>query len=197
MDYTQVRLICQVCERNYLLNHSRGHSRKLCNSCSAHRFRIDFKRRCVEYLGGKCVKCGYHKSLNALHAHHLDPSTKRFNIAGSHVRKWSVVQEELDKCQLLCSNCHAEEHESPRWHKLFQMRVPKRERAVVSWPTKQRLRDLLNLYPVTTIAKEIGVSDTAVKKRCRKLGLVTRARGFWGRNGHSDPIGPLGRRHAK
>ena len=64
--------------------------------------------------GGKCEKCGYNKCQAALEFHHLDPSQKEFAI--SKVRKFSVsgilpeIKSELDKCSLLCKNCHAEEH---------------------------------------------------------------------------------------
>lgn len=69
------------------------------------------KKQCVEYLGGKCVKCGYDKCFGALHAHHLDPTIKDINYNNFKLRKFDdKFKEELDKCILLCANCHAEEH---------------------------------------------------------------------------------------
>lgn len=71
-----------------------------------------FKQRCVDYKGGKCIHCEYNNSLVALEFHHVDPSKKDFSI--SNVRSLTfnnVIKEELDKCILLCSNCHREEHE--------------------------------------------------------------------------------------
>jgi hypothetical protein len=62
----------------------------------------------VDYKGGACVLCGYSKCLRAMDFHHLDPSTKRFNIASSHNRSWEALRLELDKCMLICSNCHYE-----------------------------------------------------------------------------------------
>lgn len=70
------------------------------------------KLRAIEYLGGKCIKCGYTKCPQALHAHHKPGVVKSFGISkalGSHM-PWAKVQIELDKCELLCANCHAEEH---------------------------------------------------------------------------------------
>lgn len=71
-----------------------------------------FKRLCVEYKGGKCSSCGYFKCIGALEFHHTDPSKKEFTI--SRRKGFSLnqaVKDELDKCTLLCANCHREAHE--------------------------------------------------------------------------------------
>jgi 5-methylcytosine-specific restriction endonuclease McrA len=74
--------------------------------------RRDLKLKAIEYKGGKCNRCGYYKSVYALQFHHIDPAEKDFNIGqkGS-TRAWATVKAELDKCVLLCANCHFEEHE--------------------------------------------------------------------------------------
>lgn len=61
-------------------------------------------------MGGKCNNCGYDKCYGALDAHHIDHTTKSFTISGAHSRSWNIILEELDKCVLLCSNCHQEHH---------------------------------------------------------------------------------------
>lgn len=68
------------------------------------------KREAVEYKGGRCVRCGYEKCLAALDFHHLDPMEK--DPDWKLMRSWSVdrIKNELDKCELVCSNCHAEIH---------------------------------------------------------------------------------------
>lgn len=65
----------------------------------------------VNYLGGKCMRCGYNKCYRALEFHHRDPSTKEFGIATGEGRSWKRLEPELKKCDLLCSNCHAEVEE--------------------------------------------------------------------------------------
>jgi hypothetical protein len=42
--------------------------------------------------------------------HHRDPETKEFTVSQMLDRAWSVLVTELDKCDLLCFNCHMEEH---------------------------------------------------------------------------------------
>jgi len=68
------------------------------------------KHRAVFYKGGCCELCGYDKSVRALQFHHLLKGEKDFNIS-SVSKSWQSIKGELDKCILLCSNCHAEVHE--------------------------------------------------------------------------------------
>ena len=80
------------------------------------RFRISERRRklklkYIEYKGGACVKCNYNKCPAALTFHHLDPNEKDFGIAeNGKIRSFDKIKNELDKCILLCQNCHAETH---------------------------------------------------------------------------------------
>jgi hypothetical protein len=68
------------------------------------------KKRCVDYLGGRCVRCGYDRCVKAMTFHHRDPAAKEFAISQMLDRGWAVLSAELDKCDLLCFNCHMEEH---------------------------------------------------------------------------------------
>mgnify|MGYP003431129005 FL=1 len=44
--------------------------------------------------------------------HHLDPEQKDFGIAAKgYTRSWEKVKEELDKCIMVCANCHREIHD--------------------------------------------------------------------------------------
>ncbi len=65
----------------------------------------------IEYKGGCCQSCGYKKCFKALEFHHKDPKEKDFNIfSKSHSRSWERVKNEIDKCMLVCANCHREIH---------------------------------------------------------------------------------------
>jgi DNA invertase Pin-like site-specific DNA recombinase len=67
------------------------------------------KLKLVDYKGGKCEKCDYSKCVDALEFHHIDPNEKDFTIGG---KSWSFdrLKSEVDKCILVCSNCHKEIH---------------------------------------------------------------------------------------
>jgi len=71
------------------------------------------KQLCVEYLGGKCFICGYNRCIQALEFHHKDPTIKekiKNHAAIGRRKKFEDVKAELDKCLLLCANCHREFH---------------------------------------------------------------------------------------
>lgn len=89
---------------------SKGYGQKICRSCVTNRRRFEKKKRAVEYLGGKCVDCGYDRYIEALEFDHIDPSKKDFTISGNHCVSWERIKEELDKCELRCANCHRERH---------------------------------------------------------------------------------------
>lgn len=98
-------------------------TRKYCYDCSPHEDEslshsqaVSIKRRAikkmlVDRLGGKCQKCGYNSCIRALEFHHKDPTQKDFGISKTITKNIDVLLSEVDKCILLCSNCHAEEHE--------------------------------------------------------------------------------------
>jgi hypothetical protein len=70
------------------------------------------KQEFVDYLGGECKVCGYDRCIEALEFHHVDPDTKSCSITSAlaHPKKHGVIKEEVDKCVLLCGNCHQEYH---------------------------------------------------------------------------------------
>lgn len=74
---------------------------------------IKLKLRAIAYKGGKCKKCGYDRCPAALGFHHRDPSTKLMDWKTMRKRSWTFITSELDKCDMLCANCHAEEHYDP------------------------------------------------------------------------------------
>ncbi len=75
---------------------------------------VDWRKRkkieLVKYKGGCCEKCGYNKSYEVLQFHHINPNEKDFTISG---KSYSVerLKKEVDKCILVCANCHREIHE--------------------------------------------------------------------------------------
>ncbi|MDO8435975.1 MAG: HNH endonuclease signature motif containing protein [bacterium] len=70
--------------------------------------RRKIKTLAIEYRGGQCQICGYNKYQGALDLHHIN-GKKEFGIADKgYTRSWKKIKAELDKCILVCANCHRE-----------------------------------------------------------------------------------------
>lgn len=87
----------------------------LCRDCNykTQRAFVEEKTALIkERYGTKCTKCGYERCYNALEFHHLDGSAKEFAPSKiiSNFTPIHTLLNELDKCVLLCSNCHREVH---------------------------------------------------------------------------------------
>ena len=67
----------------------------------------------INYKGNKCSKCGYNKCIQALELHHKNPEEKEFTINNAIMvknYKFKNIKKEVDKCILVCANCHREIH---------------------------------------------------------------------------------------
>jgi hypothetical protein len=111
--------ICSKCKQSKEENNNNFYKRyrggffSYCKTCSnkdiADRIR-QIKLKSIEYKGGKCIVCGYDKCVRSLDFHHLTPSEKDFSISDRHTHDFKKIKIELDKCVLLCKNCHGELH---------------------------------------------------------------------------------------
>lgn len=74
--------------------------------------RIANRKRIQEFIvqqkmGKACVRCGI-SDYRVLDFHHLDPTQKELTLAHAWQRYWSKkrILQEIEKCELLCANCH-------------------------------------------------------------------------------------------
>jgi 5-methylcytosine-specific restriction endonuclease McrA len=80
-----------------------------CRSEAVAKRRRRLKQILVDEAGGRCQICGYDRHVGALEFHHVDPRTKAFSLANAGVtRSIERARAEVQKCVLLCGNCHAE-----------------------------------------------------------------------------------------
>ena len=70
------------------------------------------KNRIYEEAGDKCSKCGYDKCRAALEFHHLNSDEKHPYVARmfNNGLSYKKIKAEIEKCILLCANCHREVH---------------------------------------------------------------------------------------
>lgn len=86
------------------------------------------KKEAVALKGGCCEQCGYDRCIEALQFHHIDPAAKSFELKAAASKSRAAFLSELEKCKLLCANCHAEEE----WF----LRASKRGEAI-DWDQEQ------------------------------------------------------------
>lgn len=153
-----MKIFCKKCKRE--AKSYRNH-RSLCKHClilkSIERVRL-IKIKAVEYKGGECEKCGYNACMGSLHFHHLDQHEKSEGIA-SLIKKYydlDKIRNELDKCILLCANCHGEEHGN-RDSFLFT------EEELLNGPRRGRRRGIVN-----EITKSCSYCNEEFKVNCKR-----------------------------
>ena len=73
------------------------------------------KKALVEYKGGRCAICGYNKNIAVLSFHHInnEGGQKEYDISTRMGNRCSLetLKKEVDKCVLVCENCHREIHQ--------------------------------------------------------------------------------------
>ncbi len=108
-DEEQLRLCRHHGETAHRRRTGSGYRCLRCRSEAVADRRRRVKAILVAEAGGGCSRCGYARSVAALHFHHVDPRTKAFSLSFAGVtRSIAAAREEAAKCVLLCANCHAE-----------------------------------------------------------------------------------------
>ena len=110
--------ICTVCKESKALDefpkhpqHKDGYN-SVCKKCmqkSNKKCRLNKKIHFIKKMGGECTNCKIKLTENnwpIFDFHHIDPSQKE--VSWSTLRNWSndKIEKELNKCTLLCANCH-------------------------------------------------------------------------------------------
>ena len=117
-----MKKICEICNKKF---ETKSVTRIYCYECSGDSTRKDnntrkhqktilrrnMKLQAIKLLGGKCSRCGYNKwCVDALEFHHENPNEKEFKLGSGNTMSWKDYKKELQKCILICSNCHKEIH---------------------------------------------------------------------------------------
>lgn len=89
----QKRSVCARCDNVYTVERQRKTAQKI-----------------RDYFDKKCAICGYSTFQIALSLHHLNPKHKDPTFHCIRGWSWNRVVRELQKCRLLCHNCHAAVH---------------------------------------------------------------------------------------
>lgn len=152
--------------QNYTSQRKRGVKRKL---------------ELIKMMGGACQKCGYNKNISALCFHHIDADIKSFELDTRSLsnNKRDIVIKEAQKCVLLCSNCHAEEHnpllDSASINSLLTAEQPDnthygRAHPKIKWPEIETLMKRVLMSSLSSVAKSLKITPEAISKHLKKHG---------------------------
>lgn len=158
------------------------------------------KQFAIDQFGGKCIICGYDRCINALEFHHTDGKDKSPSYVIGRW-SWNRARKELDKCILVCANCHREIHYEKKdislikkeiiWikiecaycHNIFETRNNNQiycsnacrgdnTRRVVR-PKKEELKNEIDSgISFLALGRKYGVSDNAIRKWAKSYGIM-------------------------
>lgn len=107
---------CNCCNKEINYKHD---AIELCYNCKIKSRRLARRISAANYKENKCEICGLERitidDLEIFDFHHKDRSNKSFELGDNiGARKWEIIKQELDKCMMLCANCHRRQHLYPR-----------------------------------------------------------------------------------
>lgn len=113
--------ICTKCGKElpiedfYWRDKARGRRRSECKQCHNNYVKKQYQKN-KDYLNQiksskKCMKCGEERPW-CLDFHHINSDEKEENLSRmtNHQRKKEDIDKEVEKCVVLCANCHRDFH---------------------------------------------------------------------------------------
>jgi len=127
------------------------------------------KLKMIIHMGGKCKDCGLalEEKLPIADFHHLDPNLKEFNPSDSTTMSWDKCKAELDKCVLLCTNCHRVRHYD--WERFYENREKIRE--YVGEVEDKQMNRVFNDAEVVSQVLELHSQGLFVRTISQRLGI--------------------------
>lgn len=119
------------------------------NSNNLNDFRRENKLIYLEYSLSYCIECGYNKCPGALSFHHIDPKLKLFSMSELHKPVLSlnelnnIIKKEIDKCDVLCMNCHLSKHNDIEFYEKYKSDI---EKKIINYKEKQSKIDRDDVY---------------------------------------------------
>lgn len=143
-----------------------------------------------------CAQCGQGPTWQG---HPLSLHLDHINGVGTDNR--------LSNLRILCPNCHTQTptyagkkrkkapQAKPEWSCSCGKPCAKRggrcrscsmmQQERTTWPSDQELRDMVWETPVSALAKKLGITDSAISRRCRRRKIPTPPRGYWTKRGRT------------
>jgi hypothetical protein len=99
---------CKICARKTInANYSKYRDKTLMRN--AERARVT-RLKLREYKEARSCSFCSENNYVCLDFHHIDPNTKSFQLSSVTTESWETIMDEINKCSLVCKNCHAKIH---------------------------------------------------------------------------------------
>ena len=115
---------CCICNKYLTSDNQYVNNKKwyICKKCAndyfrrrAAKSRVKLRDALKSLKVNGCAICGYNDCDEALDFHHVTPWNKKFQVCATNMcRKNEDIIEEVNKCILLCKNCHTKLHATTR-----------------------------------------------------------------------------------
>lgn len=201
--------ICKACSRQRSRQYYKDNREKHCADERRRKKKYARELRNIIWqycLENPCVDCGECDPV-VLEFDHKDRSEKVMNVSGmvAMLKPKDTITTEMEKCDIRCANCHRRKTALDLgWYKNLdpkfiengeddiagndKFQTIKSSKRMHLTVTKEELHGLLHGQdlPFTVIGKMYGVSDNAIRKRCKKLGveMPQRVRGYFTKKLH-------------
>jgi len=106
---------CMTCNIVKDIKHFNKNNRH-CKKCIAKKIkqkRQETKKHLLKRRGNKCEDCGLEydgENIYYFTFHHVKPEEKKFELSANKNYSLKELEEEADKCIILCHNCHNKYH---------------------------------------------------------------------------------------
>jgi hypothetical protein len=91
-----------------------------------------------------------------------------------------------ENLRFLCPNCHCQEtiyakslKKKKKVVRSKMIYISYKRKTKIVWPSNEDLQRLIWEKPTSVLAKELGISDKAIEKRCKKMGITKPGLGYW------------------
>ena len=139
--------------------------------------RKELKLKMLEYKNKHCCeKCGYDKIPGGLDFHHNNRTTKKFNLSEVYENELTKdVCEELDKCSVLCANCHRDFHTNDGFFEKHYKKILRKSQNLPRY-TFLNEEEVINLYvnekmSVAELSKHFNVNKSTISTITHRNGL--------------------------
>lgn len=132
----------------------------------------------LSYKGNTCEECGYDKCQASLSFHHIDPDIKEFQFSNLNERISSInelktiIKNELDKCSLLCFNCHKEKHIDINFYEENKIEILEKSKNLKELSKPVNINDVINMYlsgmKQVDIRKKLNVAKSTISGVIKK-----------------------------